>query len=88
VDLRGCQSKFYNQTLAELPDHGRSQGNEASWLQQRPDVKGYALPKSTNPIIGRVWISLGEISVHVQRAFIAPEKTSGFTSIEGSIAVR
>jgi len=72
VDLAAV-IKFYNQTLAELPDHGRLKGMKLPGISNVLDVKGIRFAEVHEPDHRRVWISLGEIPVLVQRAFIAAE---------------
>src|SRR5712675_70557 len=72
VDLAAV-IKFYNQTLAELPDHGRLKGMKLPGISNVLDVKGIRFAEVHEPDHRRVWIYLGEIPVHVQRALIAAE---------------
>src|SRR5436190_15937272 len=72
VDLAAVIN-FYNQTLAELPDHGRLKGMKLPGMSNVLDVKGTRVAEVHEPDHRRVWVSLKEIPLHVQQAFIAAE---------------
>jgi penicillin-binding protein 1A len=72
VDI-GAVIEFYNQTLADLPDHTRLKGMRLPGISAVLDIKGERFAEIYDPDQRRVWVPLSAIPLHVQRAFIAAE---------------
>ena len=72
VDL-GQVIEFYNQTLADLPDHTRLKGARLPGASMVFDRKGAKFGEVYEPDQRRVWVALADIPLHVQQAFIAAE---------------
>src|SRR5215468_3644704 len=72
VDLKDV-IEFYNRTLADLPDHTRLKGGQLPGASEVLDLKGERFGEIHERAQRRVWVSLAEIPVHVQQAFIAAE---------------
>src|SRR4051794_28969971 len=65
--------KFYNGTLTGLPDHRGLKGLKLPGASLVLDSKGRRIAEVYEPDHRRVWVSLSEIPLHVQQAFIAAE---------------
>ena len=72
VDI-GAVIEFYNQTLADLPDHTRLKGMKLPGASAVLDIKGQRFAEIYDPDQRRIWVPLSAIPLHVQRAFIAAE---------------
>jgi penicillin-binding protein 1A len=64
---------FYNRTLADLPDHTRLKGGRLPGASEVLDLKGERFGEIHERDQRRVWVSLADIPIHVQRAFVAAE---------------
>ncbi|MEA2906122.1 MAG: penicillin-binding protein [Alphaproteobacteria bacterium] len=64
---------FYNQTLADLPDHSRLKGLRLPGASVVLDLKGERFAEVFEQNQRRVWVPLADIPSHVQQAFIAAE---------------
>jgi len=64
---------FYNKTLAELPDPTRLKGLKLPGATLVLDGKGARFAEIYEPDQRRVWVPLGEVPAHVQKAFVAAE---------------
>jgi penicillin-binding protein 1A len=64
---------FYNRTLADLPDHTRLKGGRLPGASEVLDLKGERFGEVHERDQRRVWVSLSEIPIHVQKAFVAAE---------------
>ena len=65
--------EFYNRTLADLPDHTRLKGGRLPGASEVLNLKGERFGEVHERDQRRVWVSLSEIPVHVQKAFVAAE---------------
>jgi membrane carboxypeptidase/penicillin-binding protein len=65
--------EFYNRTLADLPDHTRLKSGRLPGASEVLDLKGERFGEVHERDQRRVWVSLAEIPVHVQQAFVAAE---------------
>src|SRR4051794_27121758 len=72
VDL-GAVIEFYNRTLADLPDHERFKGMKLAGVGTVVDSKSTPFAEVYESKQRRVSVSLGQIPLHVQQAFIAAE---------------
>jgi penicillin-binding protein 1A len=72
VDI-GEVIEFYNRTLADLPDHTRLKGMKLPGMSEVLDLKGERFAEVYEPDQRRVWVDLGDIPVHVRKAFVAAE---------------
>src|SRR5205809_765787 len=64
---------FYNKTLAELPDESKLKGLKLPGTTFVLDGKGQRFAEIFEADQRRVWLALGEIPLHVQKAFVAAE---------------
>jgi 1A family penicillin-binding protein len=64
---------FYNRTLADLPDHARLKGGRLPGASEVLDLKGERFGEVHERDQRRVWVSLADIPIHVQQAFVAAE---------------
>jgi penicillin-binding protein 1A len=64
---------FYNRTLADLPDHTRLKGGRLPGASEVLDLKGERFGEIHERDQRRVWVSLADIPIHVQQAFVAAE---------------
>src|SRR5262249_27075933 len=65
--------KFYNQTLADLPDQTKLAGKRLPGASQVVDRKGDRFAEVYEPDQRRVWVKLDDIPLQVQQAFISAE---------------
>lgn len=65
--------EFYNQAVAELPDHNKLKGLKLPGTSVVYDGKGERFAELFESDHRRVWIPLKDIPEHVQQAFIAAE---------------
>src|SRR5262245_60788507 len=65
--------EFYNQAVAELPDHTKLKGLKLPGTSVVYDGKGERFAELFESDHRRVWVPLKEIPEHVQQAFIAAE---------------
>jgi penicillin-binding protein 1A len=65
--------EFYNRTLADLPDHTRLRGGRLPGASDVLNLKGERFAEVHERDQRRVWVSLADIPIHVQQAFIAAE---------------
>ena len=65
--------EFYNKTAADLPDHTKLKGMRLPGTTFVIDAKGQNYAELYEPDSRRVWVSLSDIPVTVQAAFIAAE---------------
>ncbi len=72
VDL-GEVITYYNQALADLPDHASLKGNKLPGLTTVLDGKGEPLAEVAQPDHRRIWVGIGSIPEPVQKAFVAAE---------------
>jgi len=64
---------FYNKTAADLPDHTKLKGMRLPGTTFVLDAKGENYAELYEPDSRRVWVSLSDIPITVQAAFIAAE---------------
>src|SRR5215813_14005015 len=64
---------FYNRTLADLPDHTRLKGGRLPGASELLDLKGQRFGEVHERDQRRVCVSLADIPIHVQQAFVAAE---------------
>jgi membrane carboxypeptidase/penicillin-binding protein len=72
VDL-GQVIEFFNNAAAELPDPMQLKGKKLPGMTTVLDSKDHAYAEVFVPGNRRIWVSLGDIPEHVQKAFIAAE---------------
>ncbi len=72
VDLAAVVD-FYNKTLADLPDETKLKGLKLPGTTFVLDGKGQRFAEIFEADQRRVWVTLGEIPLHVQKAFVAAE---------------
>src|ERR671916_2188416 len=72
VDL-GAVVEYYNTAVADLPDHKKLKGLKLPGLSVILDGKGERFTEVHEPDHRRVWVPLGDIPEHVQKAFVAAE---------------
>jgi len=65
--------KFYNKTVADLPDHTRLKGLKLPGTTQIVDSKGEYFAELFESDHRRMWVPLSEIPDYVQKAFVAAE---------------
>jgi penicillin-binding protein 1A len=65
--------KFYNSTVADLPDHTRLKGLKLPGTTAILDNAGEPFAELFESDHRRVWVPLSEIPEHVQKAFVAAE---------------
>src|SRR5215475_5582912 len=65
--------EFYNRTLSGLPDHTRLKGGRLPGTSELLDLKGQRFGEVHERDQRRVWVSLADIPIHVQQAFVAAE---------------
>jgi penicillin-binding protein 1A len=65
--------EFYNQSVADLPDHNKLKGLKLPGTSVVYDAKGERFAELFESDHRRVWVLLKEIPVYVQQAFIAAE---------------
>jgi penicillin-binding protein 1A len=65
--------EFYNQALANLPDHNQLKGLKLPGLTTVLDSKGTKYAELFEPDHRRLWVPLSDIPKSVQQAFIAAE---------------
>src|SRR5215475_3984261 len=65
--------EFYNRTLSGLPDHTRLKGGRLPGASELLDLKGQRFGEVHERDQRRVWVSLADIPIHVQQAFVAAE---------------
>ncbi len=65
--------KFYNKTVADLPDHTRLKGLKLPGTTQIADSKGEYFAELFESDHRRVWVPLSDIPDYVQKAFVAAE---------------
>jgi len=65
--------RFYNRTLADLPDHTGLKGMRLPGASVVLDRKGERIAEVFEQDHRRVWVPLAEIPAHVQQAFVAAE---------------
>ena len=64
---------FYNKAVADLPDHTKLKGLKLPGASVVLDGKGERFAEVFEQDQRRVWVPLGDIPEHVQKAFIAAE---------------
>jgi membrane carboxypeptidase/penicillin-binding protein len=69
----GAVIDFYNQTMADLPDHTRLKGMKLPGASVVLDLKGQEFAEVYDHDQRRVWVPLKQIPLDVQRAFVAAE---------------
>src|SRR6516165_8335875 len=72
VDL-GQVIEFFNNAAAELPNHMQLKGKKLPGMTTVLDSKDHAYAEVFVPGNRRIWVPLGDIPDHVQKAFIAAE---------------
>lgn len=72
ADLRELVS-FYNETLAELPDHSKLKEDVIRGQTVVLDGKGDGFAAMGDPERQRIWVSLSDVPEFVQEAFVAAE---------------
>ena len=72
VDI-GQVIEFYNKAVAELPDHTKLKGLKLPGASMVIDTNGLRFAELYEPEHRRVWVPLGDIPEHVQKAFVAAE---------------
>lgn len=65
--------RFYNKTVADLPDHNRLKGLKLPGTTEIVDGNGNAFAELFESDHRRVWVPLSEIPDYVQKAFVASE---------------
>lgn len=65
--------KFYNNTVADLPDHTRLKGLKLPGTTAIVDNKGEPFAELFESDHRRVWVPLSEIPEYLQKAFVAAE---------------
>src|SRR5215831_6819686 len=64
---------FYNNAVADLPDHTRLKDKKLPGLTTVLDGKGDRFAEIFEPDHRRIWVPLRNIPAHVQKAFVAAE---------------
>ena len=64
---------FYNNAVADLPDHTRLKDKKLPGLTTVLDGKGDRFTEIFEPDNRRIWVPLSNIPAHVQKAFVAAE---------------
>src|SRR5437588_8447432 len=72
VDL-GEVIEFYNKAVTDLPDHNKLKGLKLPGASVVLDRKGERFAEVFEENQRRVWVVLGDIPEHVQKAFVAAE---------------
>jgi membrane carboxypeptidase/penicillin-binding protein len=72
VDL-GEVIKFYNEAVADLPDHAKLKDEKLPGTTVVLDGNGKRFAEIYEPDNRRIWVGLSDIPDHVQKAFVAAE---------------
>src|SRR5262245_19150423 len=64
---------YYNKAMVDLPDHTKLKGAKLPGMSVVLDKSGERFAELFQPDNRRLWVSLADIPLHVQQAFIAAE---------------